>query len=158
MNILIVDYEEPVRRSLAFVLQILGCNPIEASTPGEAEEGCTLSTASLDLIVVNDQVSNPLIPDLVRKARTHGFNGKFLVLSAYLSPRKKREYHRLGVAGVLSTSFEVADLRHWLACLPDGFSTKREPQYFPAECRFGKTVECWGPRKGETDRAEIVCD
>jgi CheY-like chemotaxis protein len=157
MNILIIDYEESVRRSLSFVLQILGCTAVEAASPEAAEDICASeAAASLDLIVVDDQVSSTRVPELVGTARDHGFVGKVLVLSPYLSPRKKREYHRLGVAGVLSSAFEVADLRHWLACLPDGYATKRETQYFPAEARFGKTVECWGPRGN--DRAEILCD
>jgi CheY-like chemotaxis protein len=110
LNILTVDDEISVAKSLSFVL---------------AGPGRTLSTASngvealarvaepppVDVVITDNNMPKISGLELVRRLRADGFPGRIVVLSAHLTEENRRAYDELKVDRMLPKPFDVAELR-----------------------------------------------
>jgi CheY-like chemotaxis protein len=64
-----------------------------------------------DLIITDNNMPRMSGLDLVRRLRQENFSGKIVILSAYLTDENRRAFSELGVDGMLSKPFNVAELR-----------------------------------------------
>ncbi len=149
MHILIVEPNEGLRRALALVLETFEHTIILTCSGHEALGICAKSSPAFDLIIVDDDITDLSVPDFVMALHAQEHAENIMVFSDFVGFVRCQEYKRLGVVGVLAKPFDLVDLRQWLGCLSKCFPKKGEPRDLPVECKCGKTVECWGPLRGE---------
>jgi CheY-like chemotaxis protein len=110
LNILAVDDEVSVAKSLSFVLAGPGRT---LSTAGNGEEALAriAEPPPVDVIITDNNMPRLSGLELVRCLRAKGFPGRIVVLSAHLTEENRRAYGELKVDRMLAKPFDVAQLR-----------------------------------------------
>ena len=74
-------------------------------------------SAPYDVIITDNNMPHLTGVELVRKLRERGFQGKIMVLSAYLTPELRAAYTGMNVDVILDKPFNIHDLREKLDLL-----------------------------------------
>jgi CheY-like chemotaxis protein len=117
VRILAVDDEPMIGRSISSVLEAPHRH-ITVATNGQ-EALAKLAKENFDIVITDHRMPRSGGLELVRKLRQRDYEGKIVVLSAYLSPENIGVYEQLDVDEVLGKPFDAADLRQTIARLED---------------------------------------
>ena len=111
LNILAVEDDPAVAYAVAAALRNPGCNVTVASGVEEAFSAVDRQPGGFDVVVTDNNMPVASGGELVRRLRQSKFNGKIVVLSAYVSPQQEAEFRQHGVNIILRKPFSVAELR-----------------------------------------------
>ncbi len=111
IKILAVDNEPTVTLSMRFVFS----DPsYEITTVGSGQAALATLAANpdwYDIIIVDEKMPNLTGVELVHAIRSRGIRGRFIVVSAHLSPETRDAYRQLDVHVMFSKPFNVDMLR-----------------------------------------------
>lgn len=114
MKILIVDDELHVAASV--MLALGNAHRIESvSTGRDAFEILMENTPGVDLLISDHRMPEWSGTELIHRLQLAGWQGKYLVLSAYMSPEVEALYRNLGIEHILTKPFDVVALRNIVA-------------------------------------------
>jgi two-component system cell cycle sensor histidine kinase/response regulator CckA len=110
MKILLVDDELHVAAS---VRPALGGNyRMESVTDGrEAFDLLNEKPGDFDLVITDHMMPGWAGAELIKRLQVAGFPGRYMVLSAYMSPEIERIYRALGVDHIIRKPFDLDELR-----------------------------------------------
>jgi DNA-binding response OmpR family regulator len=104
-RILVVDDEENILALLRTILRLGGHDVVTARNEDEGFE--VLRREQIDLIVLDLRIGEFDGREFFRRARTDGFSGAIVIISAYGALRAARE---LGADGAIEKPFEPSEL------------------------------------------------
>src|SRR5436305_803582 len=108
-RILAVDDEPVIGESIACLLEAPHRQIAIAANGQEAL--AMVATKKFDVVITDHRMPRAGGLELVRKLRQRKYNGKIVVLSAYLSPQNIGTYEELAVDEVVAKPFDSAELR-----------------------------------------------
>ena len=109
--ILVCDDEAPVRKTISIVLELLGI-AVEVAVDGEEALRKIRGDPGRFTMLLTDHKMQPMDGlALVRELRALNFGGKIIVLSGCLDATERKAYQELGVNGVLTKPFDLAEFR-----------------------------------------------
>lgn len=115
-NILAVDDEPSVTKSLSFVLAGPG-RTLRTAADGQEALQRLAEPPPVDVLITDNNMPNLSGLELVRRLRADGFSGRIVVLSAHLTDENRRAYDELKVDKMLAKPFDVAELRRAINAL-----------------------------------------
>ena len=111
LSILVADDERHVATSISMALRG-GGHRIETAEDGlQAFEMLRENTAGIDLLIADNTMPGLTGSELIAKLKEIGFRGKYMVLSAYLTPELEKIYRGLGVDYIVHKPFDLGALR-----------------------------------------------
>jgi CheY-like chemotaxis protein len=111
LNVLAVEDDPSVAQTVSLVLRGTSCQVATAASAEEALDTINRSAARFDVLITDNHMPVVRGGELVRQLRAANFQGRIVVLSAFVSPEQEQEYRELGVNEILSKPFAIADLR-----------------------------------------------
>ena len=110
-RILIVDDERSIRELLEIFLKKEG---FQVTSVSSAEEGLAqVKAAEFELIVSDIKMSDMTGIDLLREVRANGFNGQFILLTAFASAETAIQALKMGAFDyILKTENFIEELKH----------------------------------------------
>jgi CheY-like chemotaxis protein len=109
VHILAVDDEPIIGESIAYVLEAPH-RTIAVAKDGQ-EALAIAAKEKFDVVITDHRMPRSGGLELVRKLRQRNYDGKIVVLSAYLSPENIGTYEELAVDEVVSKPFDSTELR-----------------------------------------------
>ena len=88
---------------------------IKPPSSPDAFELLTGNTRGFELLISDHMMPEWSGAELIQRLQRAGWKGKYLVLSAYLSPEVEAIYRKLGVEHILTKPFDVVELRNVVA-------------------------------------------
>jgi two-component system, NtrC family, response regulator PilR len=133
-RILIVDDERSIRELLEIFLKKEGFQVTSASS---AEEGLTqVKAAEFDLIVSDIKMSDMTGIDLLREVRANGFNGQFILLTAFASAETAIQALKMGAFDyILKTENFMEELKLVVLSALESRRLREENTYLRREFR-----------------------
>ena len=126
LNILVADDELHVATSLALALRGAG-HRIETATDGlQAFAILKENTLGIDLLIADNTMPGLTGSELIAKLQEIGFRGKYMVLSAYLSPELEKIYRGLGVDYIVHKPFDLGAMRLAVAEIAQAIEAERQ--------------------------------
>ena len=119
LNILIVDDEPSVTRSLVFVLSGPQRKLTSAADGEEALAKMDATACPFDVVLTDNNMPRISGIELVRELRARNFRGKILVLSAHLSEENTQAYRELSVDTLMPKPFDIVERRRAINVLAD---------------------------------------
>jgi len=113
-NILAVDDEPSVAKSLSFVLAGPG-RTLSTASNGEEALARVAEPPPVDVIITDNNMPKVSGLELVRRLRADGFPGRIVVLSAYLTDENRKAYDELHVDRLVEKPFDIMKLREVIA-------------------------------------------
>jgi two-component system response regulator PilR (NtrC family) len=133
-NILIVDDERSIREVLQIFLKKEGFN-VTAATNAEAALQLTKST-EYDLIVSDIKMSEMSGIDLLREVRAHGFNGHFILLTAFATAETAIQALKMGAYDyIIKTENFIEELKLVVFAALENRRLREENSYLRREFR-----------------------
>jgi CheY-like chemotaxis protein len=117
LHILAVDDEPIIAESIAYVLEAPH-RKITVAKDGQ-EALAMASKEKFDVVITDHRMPRSGGLELVKKLRQRKYDGKIVVLSAYLSPDNIGTYEELAVDEIVSKPFDSAELREVIAGLEE---------------------------------------
>ena len=111
LSVLAVEDDPAVAQAIALVLMDARCSIMQAGNAEEAFDAIALHRCPFDVVITDNSMPGGCGRDLVRRLRQDSFQGKIVVLSAYVSAEDEAEYRDLGVDAMVQKPFAVAELR-----------------------------------------------
>ena|SRR5438477_7532348 len=109
VHILAVDDESAIGESIGYVLE--APHRVIAVAKDGQEALALAGKEKFDVVITDHRMPRAGGLELVRKLRQRKYNGKIVVLSAYLSPQNIGTYEELAVDEVVAKPFDSAELR-----------------------------------------------
>jgi len=133
-RILIVDDERSIRELLEIFLKKEGFQVTSASS---AEEGLVqVKSAEFDLIVSDIKMSDMTGIDLLREVRSNGFNGQFILLTAFASAETAIQALKMGAFDyILKTENFIEELKLVVLSALESRRLREENTYLRREFR-----------------------
>ena len=114
MKILIVDDELHTGASL--ILTLGKAHQVEIVSAGrDAFEMLNENSRGFELLITDHMMPEWSGAELIQRLQLAGWNGRYIVLSAYMSPDVEAIYRKLGVEHILTKPFDVVELRNVVA-------------------------------------------
>jgi two-component system chemotaxis response regulator CheY len=117
LNILIVDDEPSVTKSLVFVLSGPKRTLTSAADGEEALAKMDATACRFDVVLTDNNMPRISGIEFVRALRARNFGGKILVLSAHLSEENTHAYQELSVDTLMPKPFDIGELRRAIDAL-----------------------------------------
>ena len=111
LSVLAVEDDPAVAQAVALVLRDSRCSIMQAANAEEALAAIARHRRAFDVVITDNSMPGGCGRDLVRRLRQDSFQGKIVVLSAYVSAEDEAEYRDLGVDAMVQKPFAVAELR-----------------------------------------------
>lgn len=115
-NILAVDDEPSVTKSLSFVLAGPG-RVLRTAADGEEALERLAEPPPVDVVITDNNMPKLSGLELVRRLRADGYSGRIVVLSAHLTEENRRAYDELKVDKMIAKPFDVSELRRAINAL-----------------------------------------
>ncbi|MGI9114425.1 MAG: hypothetical protein DLM52_07290 [Chthoniobacterales bacterium] len=116
-HILAVDDEPIIGESIAFLLEAPHRKVVVAS---DGQQALALAAKEkFDIVITDHRMPRSGGLELVKKLRQRNYNGKIVILSAYLSPENIGTYEELAVDEVVGKPFDSTELRDIIADLEE---------------------------------------
>lgn len=133
-RILIVDDERSIRELLEIFLKKEG---YQVTSTSSAEEALTqVKAAEFDLIVSDIKMSDKTGIDLLREVRTNGFNGQFILLTAFASAETAIQALKMGAFDyILKTENFIEELKLVVLSALESRRLREENTYLRREFR-----------------------
>jgi DNA-binding response OmpR family regulator len=129
MKILVVDDEPHTGASVTLTLG--KAHQVEMVSAGrDAFELLNDNTRGFELLISDHMMPEWSGSELIHRLQLAGWQGKYLVLSAYMSPEIEAIYRKLGVEHILTKPFDVVELRNVVAEI-ERTSRKNSPAAMP---------------------------
>ena len=109
LRILAVDDEEEIAEAIAYLLEAPNRTIAVAKDGKEALESA--AREKFDIIITDHRMPRGGGLELVRQLRQREYQGKIVLISAYLSPEHIGAYEELGVDEIVGKPFESKELR-----------------------------------------------
>ncbi len=117
LKILAVDDEPSIATSMHYIFSRPRYELTSACDGNDALSHFTSDSPTYDVIITDNNMPYLTGVDFVRKLRERGFQGKIMVLSAYLTPELRATYTEMNVDVILDKPFNIRDLREKLDLL-----------------------------------------
>lgn len=117
MKILAVDDEPSIATSMQYIFSRPRYELTSACDGKDALSRFSADSAPYDVIITDNNMPHLTGVEFVRKLRERGFQGKIMVLSAYLTPELRAAYTGMNVDVILDKPFNIRDLREKLDLL-----------------------------------------
>lgn len=117
LKILAVDDEPSIATSMHYIFSRPRYELTSACDGNDALSRFSTDSAAYDVIITDNNMPYLTGVELVRRLRERGFQGKIMVLSAYLTPELRAAYAEMNVDVILDKPFNIHDLREKLDLL-----------------------------------------
>jgi two-component system response regulator EvgA len=111
VQVLVVDDEPAVALAIKSALKFCGYSVTTAPSGDAALELIEANPSQFSVLLSDHNMPGLGGPALVRAARSAGFPGKIVILSAFLTDTNVALYEQLGVDQILSKPFSLERLR-----------------------------------------------
>ncbi|MGZ5004015.1 MAG: response regulator [Chthoniobacterales bacterium] len=111
INILAVEDDPHVARVVQLALGNHDCRVTVAMSAKEAAAAIAERPREFDVVLTDHNMPGISGGQFVRHLADRNFEGRVVVLSAYVAPQQEEEYRRLGVSAMIPKPFDISELR-----------------------------------------------